>query len=155
MIQEFLELLAWLGLDFLDYKHQKEISRKEKKDGIKRPFQKYLLQPGFKVLIVAILLICMGSFLFFSYRNSFIYPDKTKKEISLIGNWIIKWNDKFGNYPKSLYEAIGNNPMKKEWLKDAWDRDYEYLVSDRENSFLLRSAGKDGQFETEDDISFK
>lgn len=154
MIQSILELFAWLGLDFLDYKHQKEISKQEKKDGVKRPFKKYFFQPSFKIFIFSIGLVCITSFLFFTYQKSFIFPARTKKEVSEIGNWIIKWREKYGNYPSSLTEIVGNSSMKKTWLKDAWGRDYEYSILNDNAEFVLKSSGKDGKFGTVDDIIF-
>lgn len=153
MIQIVLEFLAWIGLDYVDYKHRKKISKKEEEDGIKRPFQKYALQPGFKVFMFVIVLVCLSSFLFFTYQRHIVFPKSTKDEISEISNWIEKWNGKFGYYPQELKEIIGNNPMRQDWDKDAWNKDYKYIVNESKKTFFITSAGKDGQFDTQDDIS--
>ncbi|WP_282136638.1 type II secretion system protein GspG [Seonamhaeicola maritimus] len=153
MIQIILEILAWIGLDYGDYQHRKRIRKKEKEDGIKRPLQKFFLQPSVKIVFFVLIITCLGSFAFFSYQYRMIYQEKTKKEISNIRNWTEKWYEKFGYYPNDLNEIIGNSPMRKNWNKDAWGRECNFAVINNGTAFIIVSSGKDGQFGTKDDIS--
>ena len=155
MIELILSILAEFGLIHQDYKHRKRISKKEKADGIKRPIEKYFLQPSSIIVISVLVIGSISSFLFFSYQRTFIFPEKTKKEIVEITQRMEKWKEKFGIYPNDLKELIGNNPMRQEWKTDSWNRPYQYSVTENGTVFLIVSAGSDGMFKTEDDISSK
>lgn len=152
MTELILEILVNFGLIREDYKHHKKISKKEKADGKKRPFQRYFLQPS-SIMVISVLVIgIISSFLFFSYQRISIFPKKTKKEIKEITERMENWKEKFGTYPTDLNELIGNNPMRQEWKTDSWNRPYQYSVTESRIGFLIISAGSDGKFETEDDI---
>lgn len=152
MIELILSTLAEFGLIHEDYKHRKRISKKEKEDGVKRPIQKYFLQPS-SIMVISFLLVgSISAFLFFGYQRTSIYPDKTEKEIAEISERMENWNEKFGKYPTDLNELIGNSPLRQDWKKDAWNREYEFKVTENGQRFLITSAGSDGKFKTEDDI---
>ncbi len=152
MIGSIIELLAELGLIREDFKHQKRVSKKEKEDGIKRPFQKYLLQPSAIMLIGVLAIGSLSAILFFTYQISSIFPEKTKKEMSEISDRMEKWYEKFEQYPVGLKELIGNSPLRQDWEVDAWDQPYRYTVMENGKGFLITSAGPDRKFGTEDDI---
>ncbi|WP_405384117.1 type II secretion system protein GspG [Maribacter sp. LLG6340-A2] len=152
MIEFILSTLAEFGLIREDYKHRKRISKKEKEDGVKRPIQKYFLQPS-SIMVISLLVVgSISAFLFFGYQRTSIYPDKTEKEIAEISERMENWNEKFGKYPTDLNELIGNSPLRQGWKKDAWDREYNFEVMENGKGFLITSAGSDGKFKTEDDI---
>lgn len=46
MIEFILSTLAEFGLIREDFKHHRKITKKEKEDEIKKPFQRYFLQPS-------------------------------------------------------------------------------------------------------------
>ena len=152
MIELILSTLAEFGLIREDYKHRKLISKKEKEDRIKRPIQKYFLQPSTLMIIAVIVIGSISSFLFLTYQRTSVFPKKTKKELSEMSDRMEKWNEKFGHYPTELNELIGNSPTRQDWIKDAWNRPYKYAVTENGKGFLIISAGSDGQFGTEDDI---
>ena len=152
MIEIILSILAEFGLIREDYKHRKRVSKKEKEDGIKRPIQKYFLQPSSIIVIVVLVIGSLSAFLFFSYQRASIFPEKTKKEISEMSDRMENWNEKFGQYPTELNELIGNSPIRQDWVKDAWNRPYKYAITENGKRFLITSAGSDGKFGTEDDI---
>ena len=52
----------------------------------------------------------------------------------------------------NLNELIGNSPLRQDWKKDAWNREYKFTIIDNGNGFLT-SAGSDGKFGTENDIN--
>ena len=152
MIELILTILAEFGLIRKDYKHRKRIRKKEKEDGIKRPFQKYFLQSSVLIFITVLVIGSLSAFLFVTYQRASVFPKKTKKEISKINDRMKKWNEKFGQYPTELNELIGNDPMRQDWKRDAWNRPYKYAVVGNGKGFLIISAGSDGQFGTKDDI---
>jgi hypothetical protein len=155
MIEFILSTLAEFGLIREDYKHRKRISKKEKEDGVKRPIQKYFLQPS-SIMVISLLVVgSISAFLFFGYQRTSIYPDKTEKEIAEISERMENWNEKFGKYPTDLNELIGNSPLRQGWKKDAWNREYNFKVTENGKGFLITSAGSDGKFKTEDDIKSK
>ena len=152
MIELILSTLAEFGLIREDYKHRKRVSKKEKDDGIKRPIQKYILQPSSIMIIVVLVIGSLSAFLFFSYQRKSVFPENTKSEISEMSNRMENWNENFGKYPSELNELIGNSPIRQGWSKDAWNRAYKYTITENGKGFLITSAGSDGKFGTEDDI---
>lgn len=152
MIELILSFLAEIGIIREDYKHRKKISKKEKEDGIKRPIEKYFLQPSTLMFIGLFILGNICIFLFLRYQKTSVLPEETKKELTEINDRIVKWNDKFGKYPTDLNELIGINPMRKDWKQDSWNRPYKYEINENGSDFSIISAGLDGKFGTDDDI---
>ncbi len=155
MLELILSTLAEFGLIREDYKHQKRIRKKEKEDGIKRPIQKYLLQPSALMLIAFLVIGTLSASILFGYQRSSIYPSKTEKEIAEMSERMENWKEKFGKYPTDLNELIGNSPLRQDWKKDAWNREYQFTIMGNGKEFLITSAGSDGKFHTEDDIKSK
>jgi len=152
MIELILSTLAEFGLIREDYKHQKRITKKEKEDGIKRPIQKYFMQPSALMFISVLVIGSLSAILFFTYQIKSVFPEKTQKEISEMSERMENWNKNLGKYPTELNELIGNSPLRQDWKKDAWNREYEFKIIENGNRFLITSAGSDGKFGTEDDI---
>ncbi|WP_164731586.1 type II secretion system protein GspG [Flagellimonas beolgyonensis] len=152
MIELILSTLAEFGLIREDFKHHRKISKMEKADGKKRPFQRYFLQPTSIMVISVLVIVTISAFIFYSYQRTSIFPKKTKREIAEITERMEKWKEKFGSYPRDLNELIGNNPLRQKWKMDSWNRPYQYAVTEDGKGFLIVSAGSDGKFETKDDI---
>ena len=152
MIELILSTLAELGLIREDYKHQKRITKKEKEDGIKRPIQKYFMQPSALMFLSVIVIGSISAILFFTYQRKSIFPEKTKKEILEMSDRMENWKENLGKYPTELNELIGNSPLRQDWKKDAWNREYEFTITENGKGFLITSAGSDGKFGTKDDI---
>ncbi|MCG2420554.1 type II secretion system protein GspG [Aequorivita sp. F47161] len=152
MIELILSTLAEFGLIREDYKHQKRITKKEKEDGIKRPIQKYFMQPSALMFISVLVIGSLSAILFFTYQRKSVFPKKTKNEISEMSDRMENWNKNLGKYPTELNELIGNSPLRQGWKKDAWNREYEFKITENGQGFLITSAGSDGKFGTEDDI---
>ena len=153
MIELILSTLAEFGLIREDYKHQKQISKKEKEDGIKRPIQKYFRQPSILILIAVVVIGSLSTILFFTYQKTSVFPEKTKKEITEMSERMENWNKNLGQYPTEMNELIGNNPLRQDWKKDAWNREYKLMITKNGKGFLITSAGSDGKFGTKDDIT--
>lgn len=152
MIELILSTLAEFGLIREDYKHQKRITKKEKEDGIKRPIQKYFMQPSALMFLSVLIIGSISAILFFTYQRKSVFPEKTKKEILEMSDRMENWKENLGKYPTELNELIGNSPLRQDWKKDDWNREYEFTIIENEKKFLITSAGSDGKFGTEDDI---
>jgi len=152
MIELILSTLAEFGLIREDDKHQKRITKKEKEDGIKRPIQKYFMQPSALMYISVLVIVSISAILFFTYQRKSVFAEKTKREISEMSDRMENWNKNLEKYPTELNELIGNSPIRQDWKKDAWNREYEFTIIENGNGFLITSAGFDGKFGTEDDI---
>lgn len=152
MIELILSILVEFGLIHEDFKHQKRISKKEKEDGIKRPIQKYLMQPSSLMFISVLVIGSVIAILFITYQRKYVFPEKTEKEIMEMSERMESWNEKLGKYPSQLNELIGNSPLRQEWKKDAWNREYDFKIIENGKKFSITSAGSDGKFGTEDDI---
>lgn len=152
MIELILSTLAEFGLNREDYKHKKRITKKEKEDGIKRPFQKYFMQPSALMFLSVIVIGSISAILFFTYQRKSVFPEKTKKEILEMSDRMENWKENLGKYPTELNELIGNRPSRQDWKKDAWNREYEFTIKENGKGFLITSAGSDGKFHTDDDI---
>lgn len=155
MIELILDLLIDIGLINADYKHRKQLRKKEKEDGVPRPFRKRFLQPSVLVTVCSAITAIVLVASFFMYQHFKVYPQKTEKEIVAISDKIQGWKQKYGHYPKDLSQLIGNNPIRQEWKNDIWNRTYKYKVIHNGTAFLLQSAGADGKFDTQDDITNK
>lgn len=155
MLELVTGLLAEFGLLRGDYKHRKKVKAKEKEDGVKRPFQRYFLQPSALIFFFLLLFTVIASFLFAMYQHNSIYPEKTRTELVEITEWTEKWKENYGRYPTELNEIIGNNPIRQDWKRDAWNRAYKYIQTENPIGFKIISAGSDGHFDTEDDITLE
>ena len=154
MIALILSILVELGLIHEDFKHHRAIAKKEKNDGKKRLFQKYFLQPSSIITIITISILIVGgicALLFLGYQKASVLPKQTEKEIAEMAVRMQQWYNKFGKYPANLNELIGNSPVNQKWKNDSWNRPYLYSVTDK--GFLIISAGADGKFKTDDDIT--
>ncbi|MDO6492886.1 MULTISPECIES: type II secretion system protein GspG [unclassified Cellulophaga] len=152
MTKLILSILAEFGLIREDFKHHRKTSKMEKADGKKRPFQRYFLQPSSIMVISALVIGNLSAILFFTYQGKFVFPEKTKQEISEMSARMDNWKENLGKYPTELNELIGNSPLRQEWKKDAWNREYEFKIIGNGKGYLITSAGSDGKFGNEDDI---
>lgn len=153
MIEFIVEILIDVGLIRSDYKHHRSVERKEKEDGKKRTFQKYFLKPSVIVILSTFLIGITLISLYNLYQTIYILPKKTQREISEIADSIENWKEKYGSFPKDFETLISNHPMRQDWYNDAWDRPYIYEIDMNSESFKIKSSGRDGIFNTEDDIT--
>ncbi|MHA7943908.1 type II secretion system protein GspG [Formosa sp. 3Alg 14/1] len=110
------------------------------------------MQPSALILIAVLVIGSLSAILFFTYQSTSVFPEKTKKEISAMSERMKNWNENLGQYPADLNELIGHSPLRQDWKKDAWNREYEFKITENGKGFLITSAGLDGKFQTEDDI---
>ena len=113
------------------------------------------MQPSALMVIAVLVIGSLSAILFFTYQRTSIFPEKTKKEISEMSDRMENWNENLGQYPTDLNELIGNSPLRQDWKKDAWNREYEFTITENGKGFLITSAGSDGKFGTKNDIKSK
>ncbi|MEO9954464.1 type II secretion system protein GspG [Nonlabens sp.] len=150
---DLVSILVDFALLRKDYKHRKNIEKLEKEDGIKRPFQKYMMRPSVVIYLIVLFLALVLMILFITYQRTITYPKNTQQEIMVIAGRVENWYEINGSYPSVLEELIGSNPIRKEWKTDAWKREYQFTLSDDGKSFFISSAGADGKHGTNDDIN--
>ncbi len=109
-----------------------------------------MISPNQKVYIV----IGIFSFLCISF---FALPplfcdSKTKKKIKQITKILEEEKSILGTYPQKLDIIVRNNPLRKTITKDCWGNAFHYNLINKD-TYELISVGKDGIFNTEDDIN--
>lgn len=114
------------------------------------------------LLVLAILVVLGGVVLVnFSGTQDSSNVQATQIQAKEIGTAIVAYRIKMNGLPKSLDElkdgpsdaakkARWTDSILKEIPKDAWGTEFEY--SAKGNTYELRSAGLDGQMNSEDDI---
>lgn len=76
---------------------------------------------------------------------------RTEKEMTEIKTSIKKYKKDTKDFPDSIEELIGKNPLRKDWSEDYWGTPYR-LSNKGDQSIELTSAGSDRQFGTKDDL---
>ena len=83
--------------------------------------------------------------------NEFLNSKHTEKELVEISKELDSYFERHKKYPSDYFKFVGSKPIWSSWKTDKWDKKYRYSQSDSTN-YTLTSAGKDGQFDTEDDV---
>ena len=83
--------------------------------------------------------------------NEFLNSKHTEKELVEISKELDSYFERHKKYPSDYFKVVGSKPIWSSWKTDKWDKKYRYSQSDSTN-YTLTSAGKDGQFDTEDDV---
>lgn len=151
ILELFVEFCLWLE----DDKHVKHIAKKEKQDGKSRFFQKHVLMPSTYTSLVSVIIIGGVFICLLALRTRYAYPKATKQELNEMMRFVEAWKENYGTYPEHLADMIGLDPIRKAWKKDAWSRPYRYSLVNSGEGVLIASSGKDGVFNTDDDIVFK
>ena len=121
---------------------------------------------SFSVVVAAALFF--GFFSLGGWPSSGTKLPRVDADFNAISSSIKTYRLNAGHYPtieqglKALVEQPVTNPPLRRWTKtadriptDPWNNEYRYrlLPEEDERGFELLSAGKDGQFGTEDDLS--
>ena len=117
---------------------------------------------------VAVAILVLGLFAPFDVCCGGDKLQRVDADFNAIGSSINAYRLNAGHYPsteqglKALMEQPFSDPLPRRWTKiadriptDPWNTDYRYrlLPEDDSRGFELLSAGRDGQFGTEDDLS--
>jgi general secretion pathway protein G len=101
-------------------------------------------------LILFYVLWLIGALVGYQYYKK----ENTKNECEAIVSSLIDHYTNTGKYPDHLKEIISSNPLRRDWTTDQWKNPYHYALKNAGKDFELVSAGKDGKFNTDDDLKF-
>ena len=99
-------------------------------------------------VISLVILSVTGILLFGQYSKK----EATEKEMARITQSLAKYKSSLGNYPASIAELVGNDPLKREWYQDSWGNEMNYSVNKDGLGYQLSSPGADGKLGTGDDL---
>jgi TM2 domain-containing membrane protein YozV len=105
-------------------------------------------------LCIALLVVTGGEALGW-FQDAHLNRSATVAEGAEIAATIIDYRSELGHYPDSLSTIVGTRPLRAGWFTDGWGRPYRYQVEETGKSFKLTSAGRDGKFETDDDLAWR
>lgn len=115
MIQSILTLLIELGILGADIRHEHKVRQQERREGKKRPFSKYLLQPSILAgLIIFGLLLLSAPLLLGSMSEK--RRQNTIEEMNEIKATLEEWRKVYHSYPTELKEITRGRPLRKAWL---------------------------------------
>lgn len=126
----------------------------EKQDGKKIANKNIFLSTLIVLIIVpcTFFLISRGFFKGTAFiTNEYFNEGKTKKQMNTITTKLEKHRNHYGVYPKNYKEFISQKPIWSHYRTDAWKVPYRYELTDSIH-YKLTSAGKDGVFNTGDDL---
>ena len=83
--------------------------------------------------------------------NEYLNSKYTEKELIDISKELDNYFESHKKYPSDYFKFVGSKPIWSSWKNDKWGKRYRYTQTDSTN-YTLTSAGKDGKFETEDDV---
>lgn len=139
-------LLLFEELKF--WKKKKKRRKLEKEQGLPK---KTMISPTIQVLVIGLILIFS-----FGIMLKFFYPSpnksKTSQKIQEIKRILEKQKTDLEKYPIVLEDIIGNNPLRKNINLDAWGNEFYYKQLEGGLNYELKSKGKDGILNTEDDL---
>lgn len=84
-------------------------------------------------------------------QSEFLGLDQTKDEMVEISDQLDSYFNYYKKYPSDYEQWIESKPIWEGWKRDSWGNNFRYTQSDSTN-YTLTSSGKDGKFETEDDL---
>ena len=118
-----------------------------------------------EVLLVLAILVIIGSIVVVNFTGIMGGADEDSSQIQVdnVANACKLFKTQMGRAPTDLTELVnkpaqiprGRNwrgPYMDEIPNDQWDRALQYTSNTQTNTFEVRSAGTDGQFNTEDDL---
>lgn len=83
--------------------------------------------------------------------NEILNVEHTEDEMTEISKALDNYYFNNGMYPGDFQKFVRRKPVWSHWITDSWDNKYRYQRLDS-GSYKLTSAGKDEQFDTDDDI---
>lgn len=128
------------------------------KDAGKTKAIRYLIFGIVTAIIIIPLTFYMTAISFYKggqyVKSEYFDARNTKNEMLEISNRLDKYYINNNKYPTDYLKFVNSKPIWDSWKRDSWQNAYKYSQSDSTN-YTLTSSGKDGVFETEDDIIVK
>lgn len=152
LIAGILELLSSVALNIQEFFFRRKREKRRKFEEENNLPKKRMISPFQRLDIllgVCLIIYIIGRVYVVPSRVS---ENKTNKRATEIKELLEKEKEVFGSYPLQLRIIKRGNPLRENLLIDGWGTNFKYKII--ENSYNLTSAGKDGEFDTEDDIIF-
>lgn len=111
------------------------------------------------VLLLVIIPLSVGVMLFGVlktlnwYSHNYGLAKSTRAEGAKIVRALESYRENEDHYPENLNKLLEGRPIRNGWLTDQWGMPYTYSVSEKGQSYILISKGKDQALSTEDDIT--
>lgn len=152
LIAGILELLSSAALNIQEFFFRRKREKRRKFEEENKLPKKRMISPFQRLDIL--LGVCLIIYIIGRVYvvPSIVSENKTNKRATEIKELLEKEKEVFGSYPLQLHIIKRGNPLRENLLIDGWGTNFKYKII--ENSYSLTSAGKDGEFDTEDDIIF-
>ena len=152
MLQTVAELFAQILFWREDYKFSKKKKARRQFQKENNLPKKIMIHPVLTVFILAIVLIPSSIGIFNFMKSNFFGRKNTVEKISKIKAILENEKKVIGIYPDSLKKIIRNNPMRSNINYDAWNNEFYYQQLENGLHYSIKSKGRDGILNTEDDI---
>jgi hypothetical protein len=114
-----------------------------------------LLYTILRTIAICITVVLIVGLTLLIFRQAFFHKSDTLNDCREMTAALEFYKDHKKTYPDNLHTLIANNPLREEWYKDGWNRPYQYIAVDNGSSYILSSSGRDGVFDSPDDITFR
>jgi len=111
-----------------------------------------MIHPLLKILGILLILIVLMKITIGFVMPNFFEVKNTKEKIFEINTILDNEKKAIGKYPKELEDIIRNNPLRKGINYDFWNNEFHYVQIENGMNYILKSKGRDGILNTEDDI---
>jgi general secretion pathway protein G len=152
LVASILELLSSAALNIQEFFFRRKREKRRKFEEENKLPKKRMISPfqRLDILLGVCLIIYIIGKVF--VVPSIVSENKTNKRATEIKELLEKEKEVFGSYPLQLRIIKRGNPLRENLLIDGWGINFKYKII--KNSYSLTSAGKDGKFDTKDDIIF-
>jgi general secretion pathway protein G len=113
------------------------------------------LKRAVRIIALSIALFFVVVIALFIFGQNYFKARDTKADQAEIVAALNAYRQANSAYPDNLTTLVAKNPLRSTWLHDHWGNGYQYAPFNNGTGFTLRSAGKDGKFETGDDLVVK
>ena len=138
-------ILIWSIYDCIKLRDTVKVDPLRRKEAI------WVIVFGLIIIPVFSTIVIIGTIrLITNYTDKVVNYSDTNLEMIEIASHIKQYKTINKKYPDEIRELIGNRPLRKSWLTDKWRNPYIYEKTN--NGFMIKSAGKDKKFDTEDDL---
>ena len=145
------DLIAELLILFESFKFWKKKKKRRQLEKNKNLPKKKMVHPTIWYLLIGIILIFCIKILFYSTQEKSL----TKNKIQEVEKILEKQKEHIGKYPLKLKDIVRNNPLRKNIIVDAWGNEFYYKQLNNGSHYELKSKGRDGILDTDDDINSK
>lgn len=116
---------------------------------------------GFTIVEIMVVVVIIGMLATVVVANLFGEVDtarltKVQRDISGLSDAAKRYKLHFGSWPESIEELAEpeeGKPLIEDVPKDPWGNEYQFEGETEKGGIMIRCAGNDKEFDTEDDIT--